>query len=121
VLDKSKINPKNIPNSKASLYYYTIKELLLKLKLAHPIITIDGHAGRQYAQEIRTYLRQSLREQGVKNSRIYLVDSRKNSLIQLTDIIAGAVARSYHQDKTDAKTYVKSLGSKITKIYKMKL
>ena len=121
VLDKSKIDPKDLPKNKASLYYYTIKELLLKLNLANPVITIDGRAGKQYTKEIRTYIRQSLREKGVENSRIFIVDSRKNALIQLTDIVAGAVSRSYRTDKTDAQAYKKALGDKIVKIYEMKL
>jgi hypothetical protein len=121
VLDKSKIDPGNMPKDKASLYYYVIKELLLKLELTDPVITIDGRAGKQYAKEIRAYLRQNLRQNGVERSRIYLVDSRKNSLIQLSDIIAGSVARSYRRDKTDAEVYLKSLRDKIVEIYEIKL
>ena len=121
VLDKSKVDPKNLPKDKASLYYLVMKELLLKLNLASPVITIDGRAGRQYAREVKVYLRQSLREHGVHGSRIYLVDSRKNSLIQLTDIIVGSVARSYNKDKTDSAVYIKALGDKIANIYEIEL
>jgi len=121
VLDKSKIDPEDIPKDKASLYYYTIKELLLKLNLTNPVITIDGRAGKQYSKEIRTYIRQGLREKGVENTRIFLVDSRKNALVQLTDIIAGAVARSYRTDKTDAQAYKNALGDKIAEIYELTL
>jgi hypothetical protein len=121
VLNKSKIDPGNMPQDKASLYYYVIKELLLKLELTDPVITIDGRAGKQYAKEIRSYLRRSLRKNGVERSRIYLVDSRKNSLIQLVDIIAGSVARSYRKDKTDAEVYLKLLSDKIVEIYEIEL
>ena len=123
VLDKAKVKPEKMPKDNASLYYHVIKELLLKLNLAEcePIISIDGRAGRQYAREIKTYLRKSLREKGVEKSRIYLVDSRKNSLIQLADVVAGSVARSYRTDKSDAKVYKKALDDKITKIHEMNL
>ncbi|MCL2202017.1 MAG: DUF3800 domain-containing protein [Oscillospiraceae bacterium] len=117
VLDKAKLTAENIPKDKATLYYRVVKELLLKLKLTDPVITIDGRAGKQYAKEIKTYLRQSLREAGVHGSRIYLVDSRKNSLVQLADIVAGSVSRSYSTDKTDSAVYIKALGNKITKIH----
>jgi hypothetical protein len=117
VLDKTKINPEKIPKSKVSLYFQIIKELLLKLELTNPIITIDGRADKKFAKEIKTYLRQSLRENGVYDSRIYLVDSRKNSLIQLTDIVVGSVARSYRKEKTDSQTYIEALGDKIVGIY----
>jgi len=120
VLDKTKFGAEDIPKDNAMLYYRVIKELLLKLRLTEPVITIDGRAGKQYAKEIKTYLRQGLRESGIQSSRIYLVDSRKNSLIQLTDIVAGAVARSYSKGKTDSAVYVKAFGNKITKIHEFK-
>ena len=94
---------------------------MLKLKLTNPIITIDGRAGKKFSKEIRTYLRQSLKENGVTGSRVYLVDSRKNSLIQLTDIVAGSVARSYNKDKTDSQVYIKALGEKIAEIYEIRI
>jgi len=72
-------------------------------------------------REVKACLRQSLREHGVHGSRIYLVDSRKNSLIQLTDIIVGSVARSYNKDKTDSDVYIEALGDKIANIYEIEL
>lgn len=119
VLDKSKIDPSKIPKDKESLYHYVIKELLTRLELTNPVITIDGRAGRQYAKRIRGYLRQSLKDNGVFRSKIYFVDSRKNPLIQLSDIVAGAVARSYNTDKTDSKVYLDKLGDKITAIHEI--
>ncbi len=95
--------------------------MLLKLNLANPVITIDGRAGKRYANEIRAYLRQALKENGVERTRIYLTDSRKNSLIQLTDIVAGAVARSYREEKTDRHTYIQALGTKVAAIYELEL
>jgi len=121
VLDKSKVNPDKIPKSRVSLYFQIIKELILKLKLINPVITIDGRADKKFAKEIKTFLRQSLREHGVYDSRIYLVDSRKNSLIQLTDIVVGSVARSYKKEKTDSQTYLNALGDKIVDIYEFNL
>ena len=58
---------------------------------------------------------------GFKNSDTeqLFVDSRKDSLVQLTDIIAGAIARSY-RDKTDAHKYLKLLKDKIITIDKIK-
>jgi hypothetical protein len=117
VLDKSKVNRNKIPKNRVSLYFQIIKELLLKLDLTNPVITIDGRADKTFAKEIKTYLRQSLRDHGVNDSRIYLVDSRKSSLIQLTDIVVGAVARSYRKEKTDSQTYLKALSDKIINIY----
>jgi len=97
------------------------KEEQIKLELSNPIITIDGRADKHYAKEIKIFLRKGLKEKGVHGSRVFLVDSRKNSLIQLADIIVGSVARSYNKSKTDNQTYIKALGDKIAGIYKMEL
>jgi len=121
VLDKRRINPDNIPKDKTSLYYRLIKELLLKIVFDNPVITIDGRAGKKFSKEIRTYLRKTLSDNGINNSRVYLVDSRKNSLIQLADIIVGSVARSYSKDKADNQKYIKALKTKIVEIHEIEI
>ena len=121
VLDKGKINPNNIPKDKTSFYYRLIKELLLKIATDNPVITIDGRAGKKFSKEIRTYLRKTLRDNGIHNSRVYLVDSRKNSLIQLADIVVGSVARSYNREKADSQTYIKALKTKIVEIHEIEI
>ena len=117
VLDKSKIDSNIIKEDKTNLYYLMIKKLLLKIKPVNPVITIDGRADKQHAKNIKVYLRKSLREIDIRDSRIYLVDSRKNSIIQLADIIVGSVARSLNKNKTDNRIYIKALENKIAQIY----
>ncbi|MCL2250266.1 MAG: DUF3800 domain-containing protein [Oscillospiraceae bacterium] len=119
VLDKSRVNTENIPKEKETLHFQVIKELLLKLDLSNPVITIDGRAGRKYAKRIRTFLRQGLKERGILRSQIYFVDSRKSPLVQLADIVVGAVARSLNKDKTDSDVYLKALSGVITNIYEI--
>jgi len=60
-----------------SLYNHVIKELLVKLELSESIIEIDGIGGKKYMQKVRSYLRQSLRDEGVINCQIRFVDSKK--------------------------------------------
>ena len=105
VLDKKNIDSSNIIKSKMSVYNHTIKELLLRVSKSNQIVVIDGKATKSYAEKVRTYLRQSLKENGIDNTSIRFVDSRKDSIIQLADIVAGAIARSY-KDKTDAMRYL---------------
>ena len=70
---------------------------------------------KTYAKNLRNG-----RENGRENTRFRFVDSRKDSIIQLADIIAGAIARSY-KDKTDAKRYLTLLESKIVQIDEIQL
>jgi hypothetical protein len=121
VLDKKEIPVNRDIIDKDSLYYFVIKELLLKLDLESPVISIDGRIGRKYIQKVRTYLRKKLNENGITDCKISFFDSRKNSLIQFADIVVGSIARSYQPDKTDNMKYKKLLEDKIVAIYKVKL
>ena len=118
VLDKKELDPSQIAKSGNSIYNFTIKELLLRISKNDQIVFIDGQANKDNAQKTRTYLRQSLREHGIEKVSIRFVDSRKDSLVQLADIIAGAIARSY-KDRTDAQKYLNLLKNKIVKIDKI--
>ena len=103
-----------------NLYNYAIKELLLRLRLGtEPVIVIDGVTDKKHIQRIRTYLRQALKQHGVEKCKIGLVDSRKEPLIQLADIVAGSVARSFDKTKADHGDYLKLLKPMFKKIYKI--
>jgi tryptophan 2,3-dioxygenase len=51
---------------------------------------------------------------------IRFADSKKDSLIQLADIVAGAIARSY-KDKADAWKYKELLENKIISVEEIAL
>ena len=89
-----------------------MKELLLKVSKNNQLVTLDGKSGKLYDKQVKAYLRQTLREKGIMDSHIRFVDSRNDSLVQLADIIAGAVARTF-KDKTDAQKYINLLKEKI--------
>jgi len=115
VLDKTEIDIDTIPKEKVSIYNYVLKELLLKVAKSNQNITIDGKHGKKHDTQVRVYLRNQLRENGIMNTSIKFVDSRKDSLIQLADIVVGSVARSY-KNKEDSKKYIELLKDKIIKI-----
>ena len=118
VINKSKMTH-NSKQSSESLYNYAIKELLLNLKLSEAVVLIDGTAYKTHAQKTRTYLRQALRQHSITGCEFAFVDSRKDPLVQLADVIAGSVARSYDTSKTDHKDYLELLRPKIKKIYEL--
>ena len=111
-LNKKEVNPSYITKGKYSLYNHVLKELLLKIGKSNQDIRIDGTTGKRNENELRKYLRQKLREKGIIDTSIRFVDSRKEPIIQLADIVAGAVARSY-KDKPDAQKYLKMLDNRI--------
>jgi hypothetical protein len=120
VLDKSKMKNESLSDSEESLYNFVIKELLLRLDLKkEPSIVIDGVAHKRHAERTRNYLRQALKEQGIAKCKISFVDSRKDVIIQLADVIAGSVARSYNENKANSDGYLKLIKPKIKRIYEI--
>ena len=120
VLDKRGIDPSHVQKSETSLYNYTLKELLLRVCMNDQVVVIDGEAAKKHAWKIRSYLRQNLKANGIERVSIRFTDSRKDSLVQLSDIVAGAIARSY-KDKTDAQKYLNLLKDKIVMIEEITL
>lgn len=57
-------------------------------------IKIDGSGPRQFKQKLAAYLRQQLGTERI--SSLKFADSRRDNLIQLADMNAGAVARAYN-------------------------
>ena len=119
VVDKTKMTALPQLGSGETLYNYVIKELLMKLELSEPVIFVDGVTDKKHIQRTRTYLRKALKQNGVEKSKISFVDSRKNVLIQLADIVAGSIARSFDKQKSDYNEYIKLLKTKIVSIYEI--
>ena len=79
-------------------------------------IEIDGRSSKQYMKQTATYLRREINSDKTKRIEIKFEDSTEDNLIQLADLIAGAINRSLNNDKTDSKTYVRIIKDKIVKI-----
>jgi hypothetical protein len=79
-----------------------------KPRLNSTIVVIDGSSSKYFRQQLKTYLARRLKDDVgkclIKNLKTQ--DSRKNNLLQMTDMIVGAIARS-HSGKADAREYRK--------------
>ena len=106
VLDKSKISVAPEIISGISLYNYVVKNLLTSIDISNPYITIDGVSSKKHEQKVKAYLRQTLRLRGIKKSEIKFADSKKDSLVQLADIVAGSVARSFSEKRTNTNKFL---------------
>lgn len=65
-------------------------------------VVIDGSGDRKFKRSLRSYLRRQLEPGAV--SKLDLKDSVKDPLVQLADMCAGAIARSYRPEKPDSRT-----------------
>ena len=108
VIDKSKIYSDNFKNNKASFYSYAIKSVLKNNanSIKNARIKIDGSGDRIFRKKFVSYLRQHLNSEEyriMKNCK--LVDSKENVLIQMADMVAGSIRRSFDENKTDGTIY----------------
>ncbi len=106
VLKKAELTEKGLANSLA-LYRYTCSLVFESAKphLSEAIVVMDGTGSQQFRRELAAYLRKKVNEPGDGGkfiSKVKLQDSHKNHLLQLADMVCGAVARSL-TDKPNAK------------------
>lgn len=108
VIDKRLIISDKLKNDKTSFYSYAIKLLLQNSggSILDAKVRIDGSGDRIFRRSFLTYLRKQLntkQKKIMKNCK--LVDSKNNMLIQMVDMIAGSIRRSYDSSKTDRAVY----------------
>ena len=108
VINKRKLTGEGF-KFKESFYKYACSLVFENAKpyLNNATVVIDGSGSREFRRQLGSYLRRRINDTK-SNARIIgkikIQDSNRNNLLQLADMICGAVARSYTQ-KEDAKTY----------------
>ncbi len=108
VMDKSIIQSQELRTNKGSFYAYAIKIVLKHSNdsILDAKIKIDGSGDRIFRRSFLTYLRKQLNSKHkriIKNCKI--VDSKGNVLIQMADMVAGSIRRSYDTSKADVSCY----------------
>lgn len=115
IIDKKTINDTLLKNNPSRLYNKIILETLkaspVKLSKAH--IYIDGEAGKDYRRSVKAFFRQNLPKNAIK--QVTYIDSVKDNLIQLADMVAGSALLSTKTERTDAITYLKIIENHIEK------
>ncbi len=123
VIEKGIIYSDELRRNKKHFYAFAIKTLLKYSgeEIKNAKIKVDGSGDREFKRNFLTYLR---RELNTKDKCVLehckLVDSKGNVLIQLADMIAGAIRRSYSKDKTDKDIYKGIIKKHITSEWKFK-
>lgn len=121
VVDKEKIYSKNLREDDEKFYNYFVRLLIdfQELKQKDVSIKIDGSGDREFKKELNRYLRSQIKSG--YHLKIELVDSSKNYLIQLADMVAGAIARSYPNPiRTENNSWRKTLNKRIENVWDFK-
>jgi len=106
---------------KEKLYNWTVKELLKIMPLDNAYVKIDGRSSKEHRRRIASYLRREINVEARKIEQIKLEDSVKDNLIQLADLIAGSINRSFQAEKTDNSEYVDLFKGKIVRTERLDL
>jgi hypothetical protein len=120
VVEKERIYSKRLRTDKDSFYSFFVKSMLKfdSGLLTGATVVIDGAGDRAYRQELSSYLTRHCGREAIK--RVKFADSNADRLIQLADMCAGAIARSYKTDKANADTWRKALSPKIDDIWEFR-
>lgn len=106
VVDKSAIYRDSLRERKDLFYNYFVQMLLRHddgvLKDAR--VKIDGSGDRRFKDELNGYLRKQLAAGQIQS--VKFAESHRDNLIQLADMVAGAILRSY-RDEQDRKRAVR--------------
>jgi hypothetical protein len=78
-------------------------------------VVIDGSGDREYRQQLTKYLRHHCAQGAIKE--VKFANSSNDRLVQLADMCAGAIARSYKTDKVDACRWRDMLKPKIDDVW----
>lgn len=122
VVDKTKIYSPNLRSNDERFYNYFVQSLLRGDggTLNQARIKIDGSGDREFQQELLRYLKRRVPAGAIES--VKLVDSQKDNLIQLADMVVGAIARSFKpaEERNKACRWREALGGKIKDLWEFK-
>lgn len=77
--------------------------------LDEAIVIFDGSGSKDFRRQLERYLKRRINTTGSARRirKVKIQESRRNNLIQLADMICGALARSFKPEKADSKLYRK--------------
>lgn len=120
VVVKDKIYSPHLRANKEAFYGFFVKSMLKfdNNLLQAAKIVIDGSGDREFKRELASYFRKQLGPGQLE--KLSFQDSASDRLVQLADMCAGAIARSYKKDRADAARWRGMLASKIEDVWEFR-
>ncbi|QQR78902.1 MAG: DUF3800 domain-containing protein [Candidatus Moraniibacteriota bacterium] len=115
VINKGKLFGEGFHN-KESFYKYACGLLFenAKDKLENATVIIDESGRQLFKYQLANYLKRRMNAESVTTriKKVRMQDSHRNNLVQLADMVAGAVTRSLNEGKKDKTDYRKIVQSR---------
>lgn len=103
IINKRKIYSHKLKSDKNKFYNFLIKNLLKYNEIiSNAKINIDGSGDREFKRSFKTYLNKELNIVGNKKFTDFkFVDSKKDVLIQMSDMVCGSIRKYYETNNKD--------------------
>jgi len=120
VVHKERIYSPHLRAQKEAFYSFFVKSMLKfdNGLLTEAQIVIDGSGDRAFKREMGAYFRRELGAAKIKS--LVFNDSQSDRLVQLADMCAGAIARSFRDDRDEPHRWRKMLGQKVENVWKFR-
>ncbi|MHC1717004.1 MAG: DUF3800 domain-containing protein [Candidatus Dojkabacteria bacterium] len=117
VVNKENVYFTNLRTDTKNYYNFFLKQVLEHngVTIKDAKLRLDGLSDRKFKKKMGSYLRQNLNGK-IKNkvmNNLKFVDSKDSALIQLADMVAGSIRRSYQEEKYDSKIYKEIIKKRI--------
>jgi len=111
VINKAALHAESLSYSE-SFYEYVCSLAFENARhlLERAVVVIDGSGSREFKQQLQTYLKRKINDESAAIPCIHKVkieDSKTNNLLQLADMICGAVARCYRVGDESFRSLIK--------------
>jgi hypothetical protein len=120
VVRKSLIHSPVLKTDKERFYEFFVKQMMKHDDgvLHDAKVIIDGSGDRAFRRDLNAALRRRLGQGVIKEVRFK--KSESDLLVQLADMVAGAIARSYRKDRDEPRRWRDMLGKKIADVWEFK-
>jgi len=120
IVTKTEIYSPRLRANKELFYRYFVAQLMKHDTglIQNATVKIDGSGDREFRQELTTYFRKQVPKE--KMVKLKLVDSRRDNLIQLADMVAGAIARAQRTDRNSAERWLCMIAGKILDLWRFR-
>ena len=112
MVDKILVRSGFLINNHDHFFNYAISQVLSRSNgtIENANIKIDGKGGREYRNAMETYLRSQANSRDLAVIKdVKFVTSKGDQLIQLADMVAGCVRRSFDESRSDSQSFKRAI------------